>query len=86
MKQLITLERYLNMGGLLCNVDWIEAVPTYGDENLDNRIIGYEDPGEMNGEIKLINFKFPDGKIKRYAASWIKVNVDLVLNEKYTKK
>lgn len=49
MKQEITLEQYLRLGGKLEKVNWSDAYCDYGDHNRGAKVISYEDKGEKNG-------------------------------------
>lgn len=84
IKQEITLEKYLNMGGDLAKVDWSKAYSDFYDKNQYKKIVSYEDKGEVSASgATLFHFTFTNGNTHRYAISWIKLPVELVLSENY---
>lgn len=84
MKQEITLEQYLRLGGKLEKVKWSDTYCGYGDNNRGAKVVSYEDKGEKGGcDITLFHFTFDNGRTHRYAICWIKMKVDFVLSETY---
>ena len=84
MKQEITLEKYLELGGKLDKVNWNDAYCDYGDNNRKAKILSYEDKIEKGGRnTPLFHFTFDNGITHRYAISWIKMKVEFVLSETY---
>ena len=84
MKQEITLEQYLRLGGKLEKVNWSDAFCEYGDHNRGAKVVSYEDTGEKGGKgTPLFSFTFDNGRTHIYAIGWIKMKVDFVLSETY---
>jgi len=84
MKQEITLEQYLRLGGKLEKVILSDAYCDYGDHNRNAKVVSYEDKGEKGVHNEpLFHFTFDNGRTDRYVISWIKVKVDFVLSETY---
>ena len=82
MKQEITLEQYLRLGGKLEKVNWSDAYCDYGDHNRGAKVVSYEDKGEKGGhDTPLYHFTFDNGRTHIYAICWIKMKVDFVLSE-----
>jgi hypothetical protein len=84
MKQEITLEQYLKLGGKLERINWRDAFCDYGDHNQGAKVVSYEDKGEKGGHnAPLFHFTFDNGRSHRYAIGSIKIKVDFVLAETY---
>jgi hypothetical protein len=84
MKQEITLEEYLKLGGKLDKVNWSDSYCAYLDNNLGAKVVAYEDKGERNNYNKpIFHFTFDNGRTHRYAICFILLEVDVVLDEKY---
>ena len=83
MKTKIYLSQFLEMGGDLNKLDLTKTFSEFSDENQFETIISFEDKGEMNGRIKLMNFTFSNGNTHQYALTWIYTEVELVLDGRF---
>ena len=84
MEQVITLEKYLSLGGKLEKVNWNDSYCDYGDHNNGAKVVSYEDKGEKGGHnTPLFHFTFDNGRTHRYSIFWIKIKVNFVLSEVY---
>ena len=80
----ISLQQYLKLGGDLSKIDLSKTFSEYQDKNQMEKIISFEDRGDVN-EIgnKLVYFTFDNGVTHRYALTWIFTQVELVLHERF---
>lgn len=81
----INLWQYLELGGKLENVDLSKIRTTYYDQNRFEKIVSLDHTGENNDNNPLIYATFINGTVKRYAATWFDLDVEMVLNVQYTK-
>lgn len=91
MKQKISLDEYLRLGGDLSKLDTENTFTDYYDFNKSKPIlsvevgrlvsVSFENP---NG-VQLYTVKYLDGSSKDYASFWIKTAVEFCLSERYLK-
>lgn len=93
----ITLEQYLNLGGKIENLNFVEANAkcTYSTHSLRTpKILGFdvvscEDRGETNNAgAKLYSFELnKESKtyIQTLSPYWVELDINFILDEKYTK-
>ena len=79
----MNLEMFMRMGGKLDKIDLSKTFSEYFDKNQYEKIISFEDKGDMNGKTKLLYFTFSNGNTKRYALMWIYTQVEMVLHERF---
>jgi len=79
----ISLYQYLKLGGDLSKIDLSKTFSEYQDKNQMEKIISFEDRGDVNENVKLFYFTFENGVTERYALTWIYTQVELVLHERF---
>lgn len=79
----ISLQQYLKLGGDLSKIDLSKTFSEFQDKNQMEKIISFEDRGDMNNDIKLVYFTFENGVTHRYALSWILTQVEFILHERF---
>lgn len=81
----ISLQQYLKMGGDLSKIDLSKTFSEYQDKNQMEKIISFEDRGDVNekSNTKLVYFTFENGVTQRYALTWIFTQVEFVLHERF---
>ena len=79
----ISLYQYLKLGGDLSKINLSKTFSEYQDKNQMEKIISFEDRGDVNENVKLFYFTFENGVTERYALTWIYTQVELVLHERF---
>ena len=87
MKTKISITDYLKLGGKPENIDFTNSfLDYYSNFNYKQEVVSYEDRGETNTQgDPLWYFKFKNGNIERYALNWILIEVEFILDPKFTK-